>query len=189
LIEDPPTFAFRQNGRWNLGALAGVLFVNVFWNGIVSVFVMVLLGRMPIDNPPQGGEWWFLFVFLIPFEGIGLIMVALLVIVVLEPFRRTTWCFERDCIVCRWRWPVYCRTRAWEVGGLDRLELRWAKGSDPRGRQAADIATTLTGPLSFELAVVSAVNVDLCTVASLTEGEARWMAGVILERRSEWFGE
>src|SRR5262249_13157931 len=105
VTNDPETFEFWQKGRLNIGALAGLLFVNAFWNGIVSVFVMTLFGLMPGNNGPQGWEWWGLFVFLIPFEVIGLLMFAALVVTVLEPFRRTAWRFEHERILSQWRWP------------------------------------------------------------------------------------
>jgi hypothetical protein len=45
----------------------------------------------------------------------------------------------------------------------------------------------LAGPLPFELALVSSNNIDLCDIGNLTEGEARWMARFVLERRPKWF--
>ncbi len=49
-----------------MGAVAGLLFINAFWNGIVLVFVLALCGLMPMDDGPEGWEWWGMFVFLIP---------------------------------------------------------------------------------------------------------------------------
>ena len=99
VTENIDTFTFWQKGQWNMGPIGVLFLVNAFWNGIVSVFVMVLFGQMPINNPPQGAEWWGLFVFLIPFEAIGLGMFAALVLAVLEPCRHTTWRFERHRVV------------------------------------------------------------------------------------------
>ncbi len=178
LSEDFDNFAFLQKGRLNLGGLAGLLFVNVFWNGIVAVFVMALFGMAPVKNPPQRWEWWGMFVFLIPFEVIGLVMLATLISTVLEPLRRKTWGFEQDRIVTRTVWSMYRRMRMFNVLGLDRLELRRSKGDGSEGQWSAE---------PFTLAFVSTINVDLCDIANLTEGEARWMAHIVLARRPKWF--
>jgi hypothetical protein len=187
LAEGPDTFAFWQRGRLHLGAFAGLLFVNAFWNGIVSVFVMTLFGLMPINNPPQGWQWWGTFVFLVPFEVIGLAMVAGLVLVVLEPFRRTEWRFERDRIVRQTRWPVWRLKRAWDVPDLDRLELRRGNRNDSRRQRSSGLTTDLSGEDPFDLAFVSRDIIDLCTITNLTEGEARWMARFVFDRCPAWF--
>ncbi len=187
--EDDDTFAFQERGRLSIGAVAALLFLNAFWNGIVSVFVMQLLGQMPVKNPLQGGEWWCLFVFLIPFEAIGLTMLAMLVLQVLEPWRRTAWRFERDRIVNQTRWPWYCHTRTWDAVELDRLELRRRDQDNPQLRHAWQVTTALAGLAPFDLALVSGDNVDLCNIGNLTEGEARWMARILLGRRPKWFSK
>jgi hypothetical protein len=189
VTDDPDTFEFRQRGRLNIGPLAVLLCINAFWNGIVSVFVMVLFGLMPGNNAPQGGEWWGLLVFLIPFEVIGLGMFAALVITMLEPWRTTTWRFESERIVSRLRWPVFSYTRTWDVIRLDRLELRRRNSNDSRGLRFSKATTDTTAETPFELALVSGENVDLCEIDDLTEGEARWMARIILDRRGKWFSK
>jgi hypothetical protein len=187
LTDETDAFDFRQKGRLNIGAVAMLLFVSVFWNGIVSVFVLLLFGLMPINNPPQGWQWWGLFVFLIPFEVIGLALFAALLVAVLEPFRRTACRFEWDRIISQTRWPVYRHTRAWEVVGLDRVELRRCS-DDPKRRRFSDATADMSGHTPFDLALVAGNNIDLCEIRHLTEGEARWMAGIILDRRRNWFG-
>lgn len=184
LAEDADGFAFWQQGRLNIGQLAGLLFVNLFWNGIILVFVMVLLGQMP-GRAPEGWEWWGLCVFLIPFEVLGLAVIVLLVLTVLEPWRRTSWQFGEERIVRQWRWPFFRYTRSWVMPRLDRLELRRLNPSD-RQRFRTAIVDPL-GQRSFALAIVSSDNVDVCDIGSLTEGEARWMARVILKRRPRSF--
>jgi hypothetical protein len=115
-------------------------------------------------------------------------MFAALILAVLEPFRSTIWRFEWDRIVSQTSWPVYCRTRAWDVLDLDRLELRCI-GKEAKRQHYWEMTTDMTDPVAFELALVSGDNVDLCNVGNLTEGEARWMARIVLDRRSNWFGE
>jgi hypothetical protein len=40
---------------------------------------------------------------------------------------------------------------------------------------------------SFDLAFIANDNVDLCVISDLSEGEARWMAHVVLDQRARWF--
>jgi hypothetical protein len=185
LTDESDGLAVWQRGRLNIGSFFGALFLNAFWNGVVSVFVMVLLGVMPNNNPPRGLEWWALFVFLIPFEVIGLGMFAMLIFILLEPFRSTVWRFEDNRIKRQTRWPVYCRTRVWDVLKLDRLELRRSRSDDSRPQRLTEIASSAP----FKLAFIAANNVDLCGIENLTEGDARWVARLVLERRAKWFGK
>jgi hypothetical protein len=190
-LSEPPTdgdwrlhdgvdeFAFEQRGRWKAATLGLLLFINLFWNGIVSVFVLVLLGRMPEGDAPQGREWWGLFLFLVPFELIGLGMFAALVLAAIGPWRRTVWRFERYRIVRRTWWPVFRTTRAWEIGELDSLELRPGGAAARSGREDADAR--------FSLAFVSSDHAIVCEIGKLTEGDARWMGGIVLDRRRRWF--
>ncbi|REJ75765.1 MAG: hypothetical protein DWQ29_16605 [Planctomycetota bacterium] len=180
LTEEVDGFTFSEQGRLHPGALGTLLFINAFWNGIVLVFVLALFGFMPMDEGPEGWEWWGMFVFLIPFEAIGLAMFAGLIAVMLEPFRHTKWCFEQDRIVQRTFWPLYTHTKSWNVAELDRLELR---------RSKSDSNSSLGDKSPFGLAFVAQANTDLCEIPNLTEGEARWLAGVVLELRPDWFGE
>jgi hypothetical protein len=83
---------------------------------------------------------------------------------------------------------VYCHARSWEVGRLGRLELR-RSGNHSRRQRFSDMTADMTGQTAFELALVSDDNIDLCEIDDLTEGEARWMARIILERRPTWFGQ
>lgn len=40
---------------------------------------------------------------------------------------------------------------------------------------------------SFCLTFVDQDNVEVCSIHALTEGEARWIADVVLRERSAWF--
>lgn len=53
-----------------LGTLVGAIFLATFWNGIVSIFVWEMIGKM---RQGQFGGWqWFEVLFLTPFVLIGL---------------------------------------------------------------------------------------------------------------------
>ncbi len=75
----------------SIGALIGTLFFALFWNGIVSVFVLIalaglytnLVGPLPawfpapnMDHPMPLGMTLFLCVFLLPFITIGASLLA-----------------------------------------------------------------------------------------------------------------
>jgi hypothetical protein len=189
LLEDLDTFAFWQKGRLDLGPFSLLLFFNLVWNSMVLLFVMVLFGFMPNNNPPHGWEWLGLFVFLIPFEVIGLVMFAVFLLVLLEPCRRTDWRFESNRFIRQIRWPLYCHRRAWDVVGLDRLELRRRDANDPRHRRLPEVTMDIADLRLFELTVVDCNNVDLCEIGNLTEGEALWMAHIVFDRCAKWFGK
>jgi hypothetical protein len=139
----------------------------------------------PVQNAPEGWEWWGMFLFLIPFEVIGLAMFAVLCVVLLEPFRRTTLRFEPYRIVKHSRWPIFRHTRQWEVVDLERLELRLSKR---KKRDSTGTVRDPAGETPYSIAFVSRTNADLCEIDNLTEAEARWIARHILERRANWFG-
>lgn len=52
------------------GTLGAVLFVALFWNGLVSVFIW-----QDVVTWGKGGPSWFLALFLIPFVLIGLLLI------------------------------------------------------------------------------------------------------------------
>jgi hypothetical protein len=128
-------------------------------------------------------------VFLIPFELLGLAMLWALALTILEPWRWTSWKFGREQVVRQTLWPFYRRTRSWIIPRLDRLELRRQNPNDRRHQRLSGAIADPTGHASFTLAFVSSDNIDVCDIGNLTEGEARWMARIILERCPDWFGE
>lgn len=65
-------FQFLPGRRWlDMGVM---LFMCVFWNGIVGVFLSVMVLELLSGEMP-----WFLFLFLIPFEVIGVFILIQLV--------------------------------------------------------------------------------------------------------------
>jgi hypothetical protein len=178
--DDFDEISFLQKGKFSPSGLGGLLFVNLFWNGIVSVFVGVLLGFAPMQNPIPTVAWWGLFVFLIPFEVIGALMFLALIAQLLEPFRRTRWNFGRGEIESRCDWFGIGFRRRYEFLGLDRLEIGVA-----RKKQGFSPASG-TGP-THRLALIDGENVELCALKNLTEGEARWIGDAILRERPLWF--
>lgn len=183
--KEGPEPAFSQRGAISYSALFGLLFINAFWNGIVSVFVVALFGGMQVDGVPEGAGWWGMFVFLIPFEVIGLGMFAALVLVLAEPFRTTRWLFERYRISRFSKWPMVARSKQWELAGLGRIELRGAGKEQNRPMSSLNLPSPDQG--DFKLAFVTGDNRDLCYMDGLSKGEALWIAGVLLREREDWF--
>jgi hypothetical protein len=182
--DDFDSIVFRQRGKLNRQAVAGLLFINCFWNGGVGVFVLGLLGIGP--PVPAGAMWWGFLVFLIPFEGIGLVMFASLVLAVLEPIRTATWRFDSGSILHGLTWFGIGRWWTYPVDSLVEIELRRAKVIQP-SRNPLDLRNALrtirAGNAAFEVGLVGTNATDVCSVSDLTEGEARWMADVLLRER------
>lgn len=182
--DDFDALAFKQAGRFSWSVIAILLFVNAFWNGIVSVFICLLCGVM--DGAPQGAEWRGLLFFLIPFEAIGLVMFAGLILALLEPIRRTSWRIDRSDITCRLVWLGIGPTWEYPIEHLDRIRVENKEPKpDRRARQLAPPWKS-TGA-TFRLSLVDASNCEVCSIDNLTEGESHWMAAVIRAERPLWF--
>jgi hypothetical protein len=209
---DFDAISFRERGRLNLGGAGLLLFINAFWNGITGVFVAGLWGFAPpgqkAPNPPDGWSWWGMFLFLLPFEIVGLVVFTLLVGVLSEPFRRSRWTLARNAAWYRLSYLGIGRTWRYEIRELDHLELRkrWAttlndssdeddeQDDEEEDDEEADEPETAAkqdrvsgADLRFHLALVDRGGKDVCLIEHLTLGEACWMADVILRERAAWF--
>lgn len=187
-IDDFDSVAFRERGKLQRPTLGMLLFINSFWNGIVSIFVALLWGFAP--GGPQGGEWWVMFVFLIPFEAIGLVMFALLLAVILEPFRTITWSFADGQVECRLAWLGLGRTWVYPVERVERIELhRTASRETGNPFTASSLRRGLKAHgVSYAVSLVDLQQAEICRMEGLTQGEARWIGDVLLRERRTWFG-
>ncbi len=177
LVQEFDSLRFTQRGRWSWTGVFGLLFVCAFWNGIVAVFVGGLLGITP-EMKVEGGEWWGLFFFLIPFELIGLVFIAALVLAILEPVRRSTWLFEPGLITYRYTWLGLGPRWRYPFDALARVELV------KRSKKATEESN---GESPYGLSLVKPDNTELCAVTGLSDGEARWMADVLMREWPQWF--
>lgn len=182
--DDFGDLTFRQSGRLSWSSVGGLVFANLFCNGIISVFVYGLWGGM--DPLPQGVEWWGLFFFLIPFEAIGLLLLAGLLLVLLEPTRRTSWRIGNSQITCRLAWLGVGRTWDYPLESLDRIEVEDQAENQPKRGKQLTLPWKSAGA-TYRLSFIDASNGEVCSIDGLTEGEARWMAGVIRGERPAWF--
>jgi hypothetical protein len=179
LTHEFDSMRFVQRGRWSWTGVFGLLFLCAFWNGIVLVFVGGLLGITP-EMKIEGGEWWALFFFLIPFELIGLVFLAALVMVVLEPVRYSTWHFEPGLITYRYTYFGLGPRWMYPFEALGRVELT-KRNKDSRAKQQPSDETP------YGLSLVRPDNTELCAVGGLTQGEARWLADTLMREWPQWF--
>lgn len=175
-LEDFDELRFEWVGRWNLAALAGTTFINLFWNGIVCVFVLVLIRDFQ----------WFLFFFLIPFEVIGLAMFVAWIFALAAPACRERWCFGWEEIQHRRSLFGVGWTSRYRAEPLSRIELE--------KRPAAPGATANPGMIDladhdgdYLLSFISRDERIAFQIEGLTEGEARWIADQVLRAHAEWF--
>jgi hypothetical protein len=181
-LDDFHQITFVSRGRLGCGALGMLLFINAFWNGIVSVFLMQLFGG---EDGLRGAEWWALFVFLIPFEAIGVLMFVALLAALVEPLRRTRWSFTYGGAEWQTTWLGIGPHRLYPVDQLDRIELKTS--SQPRFsfRSADQDNSPMTS--AYRLVFIDRDDSEQFTMDGLTQGEARWMADVILRECQRWF--
>jgi hypothetical protein len=127
----------------------------------------------------------FTFLFAIPFEVIGLLILGGFLAALLEPVHRTVWTFSRRGIDCRHTWLGIGPHRTREPTSLDRVELRRSvKG----GQQGSPRTAVLDGEERlYGLSLIDQSNAELCSIKGLTEGEGRWMGDIILRERTIWF--
>ncbi len=176
---------FLQRGRLAWSELFGLLFLNAFWNGVVGVFILDLFGGAP---QLDGLGWWGLFVFLIPFEAIGLMLAVGLLFAIIEPLRRSCWDFRDGTIVHYTKWCGLGPVRRYDFDRLQRVELRTRKDESESGSfEKMPAQFMLQDEEPFVLTFVNRHNVEICSISSLTEGEARWMADVVLREQPDWF--
>lgn len=169
---------FVERARFDGATLLGLLFMTVFWNASVAFFGAHLAGLHRAEAVPRDAGWWALFVFLIPFEVIGVGLAIGLIAAVLDPVRVTRWRFGRDSIArvtTRAGLPVGWNRR-FPHDGLATAAVR----DNVAPRRPFGLGTASNGAPSgttYSLLVADEANVEVCTIQGLTLGEARWMKG------------
>lgn len=176
LESDFDELRFVWAGRWSLATIGGATFLNLFWNGIVSVFVLELVRDFQ----------WLMFFFLIPFEAIGLAMFGAWVLALAAPACRERWTFGREEIAHRRSLFGLGWTRRYCAEPFDRIELHDRSTLSGASQQAAVIDMTDSGG-DYLLSFISRDQRIVVQIKSLTEGEARWIADQVLRARPKWF--
>jgi hypothetical protein len=173
--------SFVTRGRWSFSALAVITFLNLFWNGIVGVFIYALITEFQ----------WFLFFFLIPFEVIGLGFFCGWLACLFMPWWTYRVTAERRAIERRWAVLGIGRTRRTEIESLDRIEIRQDEDDSPSPARSGPEQARSFGKLlrdgNFRLLLVDPQNRELLTVGALSEGEALWIGRTIVQERPDWY--
>lgn len=167
--QDFDGLVFSQRGTFSFLGLLVILFIVIFWNGIVSVFLLKLFGFD--GKPPRGLEWIWQALFLVPFVLVGLLFVFLLFLAIIEPLRVTTWTFTANSIDCAWRWLGIGPRWHYDVDQLHSVTIEKSKRRNQKKDEESD-----EGPLHYCIVFHADESTEICKFDSLTEGEARWIA-------------
>lgn len=165
---------FTTRGKWSPAAIAPLTLIMLFWNGIVSVFVMELFRNFE----------WFLFLFLIPFEVIGMILIAAWLGAIAAPATGRSYSFRLGQIEQTGWFALFRRQKTIVFEELDRLVIDTA---DARQNSLSKVGKT--GPLleSYVLRLVDTQGSTVHEIQGLSRGEARWIADTLLRERPEMF--
>jgi hypothetical protein len=164
-FEDWDGTTFRRRGRISFLDLAGLTLMCLFWNGVVGVFILEQIRHFK----------WFLFFFMMPHELIGLGLIVSWLATLVRPFRDERWVFSSGEITARWSLFGISLKRSWDPGEVCQVELRQGQA-----RRRPWFTTSEGEPgRDCSLVLLGGDGSDLLRIASLTEGEARWLGGEI----------
>ena len=191
MIDAPDALIVERPYDWSIVTMITVLLFGSFWNSIVGVFVVQL-----IKGQPPGGMWWFLLVFMIPHELVGLSMIVAFIGELLGPVRKRVWEISNDRLVRRFCVAMFQWTTPYDptsIATVRRQEVTLAGlakyagrvGNNYNRQQALD-ALKLQGP--FELAFLDAADKPVLTIPHLTELEADVIERALRSRVPRWFG-
>ena len=187
-IEDFDSSAFVQRGRLDRWALGKLLYINVFWNGGISLLAAAgLFGAGP--GGLAGIGWWAGALLLLPFAAVGLFMFALLVMEALEPFRTLTWRFNDAEVERRLAWFGLGRSSFYPIVRVERIELCRVTSRGKRKPLSPDWWRQMlqSDEDSFGLLLVAPDQSELCRIEGLTAGEARYIGDALLRECRAWF--
>ena len=171
---------FVWRGRWSLAAITAITFLNLFWNGIIGLFICKQIQDFD----------WFLFFFMIPHEVIGLCFGAAWLLALTAPVWRLTWTFgereitrrlrasDADAIVLDIGW-----NKRFDVHPPVRMEL-WTKPKEKRPRSLWPLLGHSEG--EYTLSFLGEKDRQLLAINGLTEGDARWIADMLLRAFPSW---
>ncbi len=152
-----------RHDPFRLQAFAVVTFLNLFWNGIVGVFVWKAITEL---NP-------FLLLFLSLHILFGLLIFLGWFASLFAPFARHKWSFRPAEITSRFSVFGLGWTRRVEDPSPARVEFRKNGPKRSKNRTSKAASTTPLEEQPFSVAIVGQDGLDLIAVKNLTEGEAR----------------
>ncbi len=164
---------FTHRGRTSLADMAGLTFVNLFWNGIVGVFVYQLFKDFQ----------WFLALFLVPFEIIGLVMIISWLYAISSPLWGVCYTIRFGSIERTIWGPVYRSRRTWEFDRLSQIEITEPGFSVKK----IEIPPKRLSKGDFRITLIDDTDRAVTSIDALTEGEALWMADVLMREHPRMF--
>lgn len=187
--DDFDSVRYSLRGRVSFGAMGGFLFLNLFVNGIISIFAKQVYWPEPSERL-YGIEWLYRFLFLIPFEIVGLILFLGLLLIVLEPVRIWSWRFARERIVWKLTWLGLGFRKTYRFERVDRLEVRRIdlKKIDKPKMLSLGRLWAPHGCRTYNLTCLAPHGDVVAEIEGLTLGEACWMADSLLRRHPDWIG-
>ena len=166
---------FTNRGRWTFSAMAASLFICLFWNGIVTVFLVQLFKKFEL----------FLALFLIPFEIIGLCLIGACFAAFTAPAWGNLYRFGTGRLERKWWGPMIGRTKRTEIKLLDRIELSYTPKANNQSPNL--LSPTPTGTGEYGLALIDTDNVTQLEIKNLNKGEALWMADKLMYELPDMF--
>jgi hypothetical protein len=173
LQRDRRSLDFTCRGRWSLAAIAMLMFLNLFWNGIVGVFIVQLVKDFE----------WFLALFLLPFEAIGLGLLMGLLYACTAPLWGVTYCLQFGHLERRLWGPLYGSTRTWAFDELDHVEIS-RPGFD---HNLVEIPPKRFGTGDYRLRLLDVADRRRGTIDGLTRGESLWIADTVMNELPQMF--
>lgn len=146
-----------------VGSALGALGIALFWNGIVSVFVIELIRDFH----------WFLALFLVPFVVVGVVLAAAAVTAAGQLLLTTVWAVRRSELEITLLYGPIRGRRTYRFTRISHLELRrpgsrkWLRRKRVDGRRGA------------ELWAIDTSGDAIAALAPLREPEARWIADLV----------
>lgn len=185
LVDDGDEVSFVRRGKLPGHSLPMLLFINVFWNGIVAGYILFLLGVIPAKDPPPAGlAWWGLVAIAAIFASVGLLMLFMLAMALFAPLHQTRWTVTHDSVSLRHAWFGFGWQRQWSITRLEKLVMR----NDAKPIDTPGLIDWMRGLIfdkgSFSLHFLDRHQQASCEIRDLTEGEARWMRQTIQQKRA-----
>jgi hypothetical protein len=181
VIHEDGDVVFVKKGRWNWEAIGMALFSAVFVNSIVSLFLCGLFGwgsaALLNGFPSAGPKWWGMFLFLLPFEAVGLWAIGYLVLQLSDVWRVTSWRFSHDAVETgKTNWGIGIIKR-FDVADYCKVEI-CEKPQRPPKVFAMTTDTRHSGDpdgTQFAVSLIDSDEHELCAITELTRAEAQWV--------------
>lgn len=184
---DFDSVVFSRRGEFSLTAFLVCTFMVCFWNGGISIFILELIGMGPEGNAPMGLQWWGSFLFLVPFEIFGLVLLFAWFWIVLSPWIEVRYSIRRREIRKETRCLFFVRSRA---HSLEDCRFMKIDRDFPKKLVETDFNFSRSGPgshredsLLYALSFPNTQEEDICKIGELSAGEARWLADVVRKYR------